>query len=160
MVIIFYRNLSDKRYLNKNLTTITTSSNAVLLDDSVNMTAPHFRVTGVTLNTVNYCYVMDFKRYYYITDVEVLHGGVCNITCAVDVLMSFKNDILNCSGIMERTAINGNVLITDSNYNVNRVDDTLTNLAFTGCEFLKNTSANNNSFLLVTFGGTALEGGS
>ena len=157
MTVYFYSNSSDKRFVNKNLMLVATVEDVVLLDNAVNVVNPHFRVSGISWGLINYCYVPEFGRYYYITNVEMLHGNMSNITCNVDVLMSFKNDILNTSGIVERSAIAPNVLIPDS-YNVNRADETLTNLAFSGCEFSSTNTTNDSSiFLLATFGGTTRE---
>lgn len=158
MTVDFFKNYSDKRYVNKSISLVNELVDVVLLDNNVNVSSPHFRVSGVNFTEVNYCYVAEFKRYYYITASEVLHGNMVDISCDVDVLMSFKSDILNSAGIIERSTKSGNVLIADSNFNVNRVDETLTNLAFSGCEFSSTNITNaSNNFLLVTFGGKTRE---
>ena len=157
MEIIFYHNMSDKRFLNKNITEQARVDNAILLDNNINVSAPHFRIKGITVNTYNYCYVPDFKRYYYINGVSAQYNNVYDISCDVDVLMSFKDSILNCRGILERSKNQGNVLIADNNYNINRVDDTITNLAFSGCELTTSSNATN-CYLLLTFGGTNATG--
>ena len=153
MNIVFYINKSDKRFLNKSLVEITTANDVVLLDENVNVINPHFRVNDIDFTNINYCYVPDFKRYYYIESTEIQYGGVVDVQCAVDVLMSFKSDIYNANGIVSRSNSMGNVLISDD-MNVLRVDDTHTNLAFKGCEFLNTITSANYSFLLLTFGGT------
>lgn len=158
MRITFYRNLSDKRFLNKNIVVQETVDNAILLDDNIDISAPHFRIKDIAINTYNYCYVPDFGRYYYISNpVSAKYNNITDIACEVDVLMSFRNDIMTCDGIVERSTNEGNVLIADSTYNINRVDDTITNIAFSGCELANGTNASN-SYLLITFGGTNVGG--
>lgn len=42
----------------------------------------------------NYCYIEQFKRYYFINDVEILPNNVYTLTLKVDVLDSYKDSIL------------------------------------------------------------------
>ena len=46
----------------------------------------------------NYMYIDKFKRYYFIEDVEVFPNKIYKLTLKCDVLMSFKDDILNSYG--------------------------------------------------------------
>lgn len=50
----------------------------------------------------NYVYIPDFGRYYFIVDKEI-EGKTLYITCHVDVLSSFKSDILNSTGTATRS---------------------------------------------------------
>lgn len=43
----------------------------------------------------NYCFIPDFNRYYFITDIVSIRTGLWRISCSVDVLMSFQSQILN-----------------------------------------------------------------
>lgn len=43
----------------------------------------------------NYCFIPEFNRYYFITDMISVRTGLWRIDCAVDVLMSFQAQILN-----------------------------------------------------------------
>lgn len=42
----------------------------------------------------NYCYIEQFKRYYFIDDIEILPNDVYKLTLKVDVLDSYKDSIL------------------------------------------------------------------
>lgn len=152
MTINLYSNLSDSRYVAKQLTEIGTRE--ILLLDDDNITNP-----VITLNLFenysvpNYCYIANFGRYYYITSAEILTGNRVRYSLKCDVLMSFANEIKSTAAILSRSNSMGNILINDSQQAV-RADDILTNLAFSGCEFLKNgIGAANYSFVLNTFGG-------
>ena len=46
----------------------------------------------------NYMYIDKFKRYYFIEDVEVFPNKIYKLALKCDVLMSFKDDILNSYG--------------------------------------------------------------
>lgn len=50
----------------------------------------------------NYCYCPNLQRYYFITDITFTRQGFVNLTCSVDPLMSFKDDILNSSQLVTR----------------------------------------------------------
>lgn len=50
----------------------------------------------------NYCYISDFNRYYYIKDIVSINNNLWEIYMNVDVLMSFKEYILNNEGLIER----------------------------------------------------------
>ena len=57
---------------------------------------------------VNYVYIPEYNRYYFVTDIINLTGGRYEIHCKVDVLMSFKDDILNLSCIVDKQSSKGN----------------------------------------------------
>ena len=97
MDISFYQNLSDKRVINKSLN-IEYKLTGCQLEEPTSATDPAFIVDMTEgLYQYNYCYVPYFSRYYYITDMIALDGERMMIKCHVDPLMSFKNQILNCT---------------------------------------------------------------
>lgn len=67
----------------------------------------------ITPTYYNYVYIPDFNRYYFINDITY-NIGVWLISCNVDVLASFKEDI---------TASSQYVLRSSSNYNANIMDN-------------------------------------
>lgn len=50
----------------------------------------------------NYMYIEEFNRYYYIDDIVSIRTNVWTIKASVDVLMSFKTDILKSSAIIDK----------------------------------------------------------
>lgn len=42
----------------------------------------------------NYCYIRQFNRYYFITNMTILNNNIYEFSLSVDVLMSYKNKIL------------------------------------------------------------------
>lgn len=66
----------------------------------------------------NYAYIPDYKRYYYIGDIIPLTGGRIELHLSVDVLYSFKNDILNSVAIIDKqqNSNKGNVYLNDGTY--------------------------------------------
>lgn len=63
--------------------------------------------------SANYCYISDFGRYYFIADKTCDVNGLWTISCKVDVLESFKNDIYHLKGIVQRQKDNYNMYLKD-----------------------------------------------
>lgn len=61
----------------------------------------------------NYCYIEEFGRYYFIDDVT-FSNKVLRISMSVDVLMSFRSDILNSEGTAHRAGNKENRDIVDN----------------------------------------------
>lgn len=52
--------------------------------------------------TSNYTYIEHFNRYYYIENIVVFPNNIYNISLRCDVLMSYKDDILNSYAYIEQ----------------------------------------------------------
>lgn len=102
MTIKLYHNDSDKRTVSKTLTNEGSLTGAVIIDDTT-ILEPRLKVrdNGIIMVQYNYCYIADFKRYYYITNITVSNGYIL-IDCKVDVLMSYANEIKACTGVLAR----------------------------------------------------------
>ena len=98
MTAILYNNVSDNREINKNITEITSIDLTLYLD--TNVLNPVFKVKTFN-NNGNYLYVPTLNRYYYINDYTLSNQCVY-LHCSVDVLMSFKNQILNNTYLIKR----------------------------------------------------------
>ena len=62
----------------------------------------------------NYCYIPKFNRYYYIQNVVSEYTNLFTIELKVDVLMSYKTDILNQVGLVNRNEYNFDDDLIDS----------------------------------------------
>lgn len=101
MQAIFYKNLSDDRYVNKNITELGRTTNFYFKDDT-NITHPTFKVSDSDIKEgANYIYVSDVNRYYYIRQKRYSKQCIY-LECDVDVLMSFKSTLLNQKCIIKR----------------------------------------------------------
>ena len=116
MTIKLYHNDSDKRTVNKTLTNEGALTGAVIIDDTT-ILEPRLKVrdNGIITVQYNYCYIADFKRYYYITNITVSNGYII-IDCAVDVLMSYADEIKACTGIIKRQENLCNYYLDDEKY--------------------------------------------
>lgn len=101
MQATFYNNKSDKRYLNKIIEAKYSNINIEVLEPS-SVIRPSFRVSsGLIGQSVNYIYVNELERYYYIKD-WIMENGHIRLECEVDVLMSFKDSIKKQNVIVSR----------------------------------------------------------
>lgn len=62
----------------------------------------------------NYCYCPEFKRYYFITDIISETSRLFYILCQVDVLATFRDDILNTKAFILYAESKYNSMLTDS----------------------------------------------
>lgn len=113
MTITLYHNDSDKRTLNKNLTNAGALNGVVIIDDTSILT-PRLKVrdNGIIMVQYNYCYIADFKRYYFITDVTISNGYIY-IDLKVDVLMTYQNEIKNLYAVIKRQQTSCNYYLDD-----------------------------------------------
>lgn len=70
---------------------------------AVDILSPVIELAGVEVNTFNYCYVEELKRYYYIENMTLSPNGVTRLIMRVDVLMSYREDILESHGIITKS---------------------------------------------------------
>lgn len=101
MNIILYVNNSEKNKIGKNLTNGFSLSGT--LRDATDIINPIILVELNEIANYNYCYISNFKRYYFITDITVIRTGLYAISLSVDVLESFKSEIKNLSVILLNT---------------------------------------------------------
>lgn len=101
MIVNFYNVKIRKNELNKVLSSPVVKNCSV--KDGITLEDPViYMVYDSSLLGLNYAYIPDFGRYYFVTGKEI-DGKTLYITFHVDVLMSFKNDILTSSGTATRS---------------------------------------------------------
>lgn len=105
MIVKAYNTESSVNTINKVINFVTDID--VKFKDEVNIYNPSIVLKYDDLLDFNYIYIDKFKRYYFIETVEVFPNKIYHLTLKCDVLMSFKDDILNSYGN----------IITQTNYN-------------------------------------------
>lgn len=98
-----------------------------------------------TLSGYNYVYISELTRYYYITDYEVIRNGIIRLHLDIDVLMSFRSYIENCSGLVSRN---------EGLYDTMLIDDRLRFLGYKSINTIKFPSGvkRGESFILAVNG--------
>lgn len=103
MDIILHVNSSERQAINKSLDSGTILTGSLRNESSV--INPSFLIEHENPSGFNYCYISDFCRYYFITNITAIRTGIWKIDCSVDVLMSFKTEILNLDVIVSDLSI-------------------------------------------------------
>lgn len=108
----FYRVNEDKDTIGKvnNISPIWTVE-SIPIPSSVDILRPKISINfdnSAIRDLVNYCYIKDFKRYYFIESKDKVKGSnglMCRLTLKVDVLESYKLDILNSRDVEFHNAV-------------------------------------------------------
>lgn len=99
----------------------------VLLKDNTSVVKPVFTIhlgkggapaNLSALSQMNYCYCPEFKRYYYIVDMQSETAVIVNIYCEVDVLATFKEDILKTPAFVYYSQSRYNSLVPDNRLHI------------------------------------------
>ena len=149
MQVKLYNNGSEPNEINKALTLIDTISNAVIKGD-ISYEAPTLKLVydGNVTDSINYMYIPEFNRCYFITDIVNLTGGRYEVRGKVDVLESFKASILALSTIIDKQegASQINMYLDDGSY---MVENKEFNTAITFPSGFNTTG----EYILITAGG-------
>lgn len=102
MEFILYENQSDSNVINKKLTgrktvDITLKKQNNLMDLIIKLQ------TDINIIKYNYCYIPDFKRYYFIQDIEVYNKNMYNLYLHIDLLETYKKELQECNCIIGRS---------------------------------------------------------
>lgn len=113
MKVIFYKNNSDNRVVNKQLTIIKELNITRKIEKSIFEPVIEI-VKDKEINNCNYVYIEEFNRFYFVVDIMEMDGNIYRITMKEDVLTSFKNSILNLKACVERQEFKRNTQIVDN----------------------------------------------
>lgn len=99
MKILLYKTTNANNDLNKTISDKVELVGA--LRDSSSIIAPSILIQSNPIG-YNYAYIPEFGRYYYIKNITAFRKNAWMIDLKCDVLMSFKDEILEMSGIVSR----------------------------------------------------------
>lgn len=102
MNIYFYNYEGDDRVINKTLGDPTVSMRDGTLRDDCDLIDPIILVHSDPRGS-NYAWIPEFRRWYFINDIQAIRTGLWQISAHVDVLMTYRESIKNCDIIVTRT---------------------------------------------------------
>lgn len=117
MKITLYRNASPPNVMNKELTQIWEGTGTFRRPASV--LTPEFDVAADLseyLHQFNYFYIDVYHRYYYLNDVVPTNNSLYAVSGTVDVLMSWREQILNNYAVVSRQEFQYNNKLPDQLY--------------------------------------------
>mgnify|MGYP007101885808 FL=1 len=97
--ITLYKNTSANNTINKNIISPVNISGH--LHDSTDVEFPVIVLHGI-YTAYNYCYIPAFQRYYFIENI-VIHGNTTIIKCTIDVLYTYRTDVLNSYALINQS---------------------------------------------------------
>lgn len=111
MTIKLYKNYSDKNVVDKNVYQYGSDITGTLRDDC-SIINPVIAIEGLDDLTVNYAYIPEFGRFYYINNI-VCKRNLFELQMHVDVLMTYKSGIRSNTAVISRQQNNYNLYLQD-----------------------------------------------
>lgn len=117
MTLHLYKTTSDPNVLNKDLQQINSVQGT--LKDDTGVINPSFKLTKnvVGVESVNYLHWEDTDRYYFCKPIYEV-GGMCTLVCSVDLLMTYKSQLLQLDAVVLRSENKRNAYLVDSEITV------------------------------------------
>lgn len=111
--IVLMNNQEELNKISKNPTTVMTLSGT--LREQTDIVDPQINVeySGNLVN-VNYMYISEFNRYYFITKIESVRTGLWRIYAHCDVLKTYAQAILGTECVVARSEKRYNLFLNDA----------------------------------------------
>ena len=101
MKVEFYNTADNANTVNKTLQPITTLN--IIFRQAVNEATPFIIMNRDKLTGSNYVHIPNFNRYYFISSVENYTANLVRIDLVTDLLMTYKDVILNTPVLITAT---------------------------------------------------------
>lgn len=153
--ITFYQNSAETNRVNKTSYMTFVSTLTGEFKDEIDIMSPTILIETSDIPNYNYCYISTLGRYYFIDNYTIVRTGLIELELSVDLLMSYKDKILQQTAFINTQQNNYNDYIVDTNrayeqgYNIDEI--TLTNTLFTGSTYATGTDSDY-CFLLTGVG--------
>ena len=148
MKITLYKTPSSPNKIEKTLKGEIVYENIMLKEDT-DVKNPVIIISGIpkagSISDYNYAYIPQFHRYYWIDNITFNKGGLIELYMRVDVLMSYKESILNSKQLIDRVEEKGKMYLT--NYDWTTDERTYTRTEMFNEDFF---NKNGDSYILVT----------
>lgn len=153
MNVTLMKNSSDRKVLDKQLTTVTTV-NANPLEDCSLITPRLVLRYNANIELINFMYIPEFKRYYF-AKCTVQPGGQIEITGEIDYLTTYNSAIKATKVLLDRTS-------TEKLSNLFFADEKIRKYAYQRVQnvLFPNNPLNRDGYcVLITAGGAAASSG-
>lgn len=89
-----------------------------VLNSTVNILEPVIRFRTTNIVTFNYVYIESLNRYYFVSEIRQ-DGDICTVYLREDVLMTYKDKILDSTGTLTKgTDVNKYASNRENNYDL------------------------------------------
>lgn len=112
-------NNSADNVAEKNFTTVDTLTGTLRNETSITNPTVRIEYSGA-LQNVNYFYIPQFQRYYFVTDIRSIRTDIWEISGRCDVLTTAWNldDLKKCKGITKKQENQWNLNLNDGSFKV------------------------------------------
>lgn len=115
--IVLMNNQEELNKITKNPTAVMTLNGT--LREQTDLVNPQINIEyNGTLTNVNYMYIAEFHRYYFITKIESVRTGLWRVYAHCDVLKTYSEGILGTEAVVARSESKFNLMINDSCFKV------------------------------------------
>ena len=112
MTINLYNCEAEMNRIGKNNKSLLTSLSGTLKQES-SIIDPIIMLQLADCTGINYAYIEEFKRYYFVSEIRQVRNDLVELTMHVDVLDSFKDAILKNTAILDKSQSTGNPYYDD-----------------------------------------------
>lgn len=117
MNVTFYRNSSTPNTVNKRIASVVSYTGT--LRDNADLVNPviRFDTLVTSISDANYAYIPEMgNRYYYIVGVRVITNRLIEVSFHCDVLMTYKSQFLQWTGVATRQENQYNLYLNDNRF--------------------------------------------
>ena len=101
--ITFYNNNSDRRCINKVLTDAKTISGNIKTQYTSSGISLDIDVSVAGIAPFQFNYMKFDNKYYYIDSADFISQNIIRLNCGIDLLETYKAQILNQTAVLERS---------------------------------------------------------
>ena len=111
--IVLMNNQEELNKISKSPTTVMTLTGT--LREETDLVNPQINIEySGTLTNVNYMYIAEFHRYYFITKIESIRTNLWRVYAHCDVLKTYSEAILGTEAVVARSESKWNLYLNDS----------------------------------------------
>lgn len=117
MEVSLYQFTNEPNAVVKQLSDVIAHYDSVRLKDETSVQNPIFTISDQLLPQVrkaNYLFCPNLWRYYFINEMVSVRTHLWELRCHVDVLMSFRNELMKLTAVVARNEHNYNLYLDDS----------------------------------------------
>lgn len=111
--IVLYKNTAENHRVDKTNYIRKVGELNGALRTNTNMIYPSILMFYESLPNFNYIYIVPFKRWYYVSSIEIVRTNLYEISLEVDVLMTYKDGIKKLDAFIVRNEHTYNDFLID-----------------------------------------------
>lgn len=116
MNIYLYKIANVAKKINKTLPGTPTLSLSGNLKDNCDFLNPVIEIENSGVPDVNYAYIPEFSRYYFVDPPINLGATMWQLKMHVDVLYTYRSGIMAAPCVVAKSSSNYNLYLNDANY--------------------------------------------